>query len=64
VGQAVQDRALGVKIRRQHPIGRFIADFSCAGAKLIVEINGEVHVEPGQAEYEAARTEWLKGRGF
>ena len=60
----VRNRGLGFKIRRQHPIWRFIADFYCAEAKLIIEIDGDSHVELDQAEYDQARTEWLEERGY
>lgn len=33
----------GFKFRRQHPFGIYIADFYCHGAKLIIEIDGNVH---------------------
>ena len=33
----------GLKFRRQHPIGRLIADFACLEAKLIVELDGKQH---------------------
>jgi very-short-patch-repair endonuclease len=55
---------LGYKIRRQHVIDRFIADFYCAGTKLVIEIDGDTHAEPDQAEYDAARTEWLEQHGY
>lgn len=32
----------GFKFRRQHPVGEFIADFYCAGARL-VEVDGGIH---------------------
>lgn len=60
----IRSRGLGYKIRRQHPIWRFIADFYCAEAKLIIEIDGDSHTDPDQAEYDAARTEWLEERGY
>ena len=31
------------KFRRQHPIGRRIADFACPGAKLAIELDGGRH---------------------
>ena len=34
---------IGFRFRRQHPIGRFVVDFFCAGAKLAVELDGEIH---------------------
>jgi very-short-patch-repair endonuclease len=55
---------LGFKIRRQHPIWRFIADFYCAEAKLVIEIDGDSHAEPDQEEYDRARTQWLEERGY
>ena len=64
VWQSVRDRQLGFKIRRQHPIGRFIGDFYCAEARLVIEIDGDVHADPGQAEYDEARTAWLEQRGY
>ena len=33
----------GVKFRRQHPIGPYVADFYCNAAKLVIEIVGEAH---------------------
>jgi very-short-patch-repair endonuclease len=60
----VRNRGLGFKIRRQHPIWRFIADFYCAEARLVIEIDGDSHAEPYQAAYDQARTEWLEARGY
>ena len=34
---------LGHKFRRQHPIGRYIADFVCLRKRLIVEVDGDIH---------------------
>ena len=33
----------GHKFRRQHPIGRYVADFACDRLKLLIEIDGGVH---------------------
>ena len=52
----------GHRFRRQVPIGRFIADFVCHEAGLIVEIDGGQH-DPC-SEQEAARTEFLEGEGY
>ena len=52
----------GLKFRRQHPIGRFIVDFYCAEAKLVVEVDGGVHAD--QTEYDALRTEMLTEQGY
>jgi very-short-patch-repair endonuclease len=34
---------LGVRFRRQHPLGRHILDFYCVQARLAVEVDGGVH---------------------
>jgi very-short-patch-repair endonuclease len=60
----VRNNQLGPHIRRQHPIWRFIADFYCAQARLVIEIDGDSHAESDQAEYDAARTDWLEWRGY
>jgi very-short-patch-repair endonuclease len=64
VWQAVRNRQLGFKFRRQHPIGRFIADFYCAEARLVIEIDGDTHAAPDQAAYDSTRTAWLEERGY
>ena len=52
----------GYKFRRQHPIGRFIVDFYCHQARLVVEVDGDSHAF--QEEYDAARTAWLEAQGL
>ncbi len=44
-----------LKFRRQHPIGRYIADFYCDEIKLVVELDGKIH--DNQKEYDALRDE-------
>jgi very-short-patch-repair endonuclease len=44
----------GLRFRRQHPIDIFIADFYCHEARLVVEIDGEVHNL--QKDYDIGRT--------
>jgi very-short-patch-repair endonuclease len=36
----------GLQFRRQHPFGRYIADFYCPKARLIVEVDGAIHESP------------------
>ena len=33
----------GWKVRRQHPVGRFVVDFACVPLRLVIEIDGGVH---------------------
>ena len=36
----------GLRFRRQHPIGLYIADFYCHKLKFIIEADGSIHNEP------------------
>ncbi len=59
----LRDRQLaGLKFRRQHPLGPFIADFYCAECRLVVEIDGDVH--DLQAQHDLARTERFEEYGY
>lgn len=49
----------GVQFRRQHAVGPYIVDFFCAKAKLVVELDGDVHANAAQQRSDAKRTEWL-----
>ncbi len=62
VWENVRDGRLGFKIRRQHPIGEFIADFICLEKKLVIEVDGYIHET--QKEYDEARTFYLNQYGF
>ena len=50
------------KFRRQVPINRFIVDFLCLQHMLIIEVDGEVHVE--QKEHDEEREQFLRERNF
>ena len=55
-------RLLGLKFRRQHAIDRFIVDFYCAEARLVVEVDGSVHKSLVQED--AVRQDVLERRGL
>ena len=57
-------RFMGLKFRRQCPIGCYIVDFICIEKKLIIELDGGQHNEPIQQEYDMCRTAYLKDLGF
>lgn len=46
----------GLKFRRQHPVGNFIADFYCHELKLVIEVDGGIHNKPENKEYDTGRT--------
>jgi very-short-patch-repair endonuclease len=60
--QRLRGEQLGIKFRRQHPVGSYIADFACLAPQLIVEIDGSHHV--GQQAYDAKRDAYFKSLGF
>ena len=62
--QVLRNRRTGFKFRRQHPVERFIVDFYCADAKLLIEVDGESHLKLAQEEYDKARTEYLEELGY
>ena len=55
-------RLSGAKFRRQHTIGRFIADFYCHEAQLVIELDGALHEH--QTEQDAERDAWMQANGF
>ena len=56
-------RTYPVKFLRQKIIGKYIVDFYCAKAKLIVELDGSQHYEEKGMEYDAERTNYLEQYG-
>jgi very-short-patch-repair endonuclease len=53
---------LGLKFRRQRPIGPYFADFACLEIGLVIELDGGQHVE--DAGYDAKRAQLMAARGF
>ncbi|MBN8578501.1 MAG: leucine--tRNA ligase [Cytophagales bacterium] len=60
--QELRNNRLGFKIRRQHTIGVFIADFVCLDRRLVIEVDGGYHL--ANTEFDQARTEFLNSAGF
>jgi len=55
-------RVDGLRFRRQHPVGRFIVDFYCVRAGLVVEVDGPIHKDQLQADQE--RDAFLSSMGL
>ena len=60
----VRNRHLGVKFRRQHPLGRFILDFYCPELRLAIEVDGRQHAEADGLARDATRTKALRQQGI
>jgi very-short-patch-repair endonuclease len=54
----------GMKFRRQQVIEGFIADFYCEAAKLVIEVDGNVHDTKNQIEIDKHRREVFEARGL
>ena len=63
IWNALRSRRLGgFKIRRQVWLGSYIADFLCAEAKLIIELDGSQHGDA--SDYDARRDATLAEAGY
>ena len=60
----LRQRPEGLKFRRQHPIGRYVADFACPEIGLIIELDGGQHNLPAHNLRDQNRTEWLESHGW
>jgi very-short-patch-repair endonuclease len=58
------DKLAGLRFRRQHPIGIFIADFFYPALDLVVEVDGDSHFEPEQQQWDTDRTEHFVSIGL
>ena len=57
-------RTYEVKFTRQKVLGKYVADFYSANAKLIIELDGSQHYEAEQIEKDAERTAYLEQYGL
>ena len=60
----VRSAKLGFKVRRQHPIGPYVADFFVPHAKLVIEIDGTAHDSGERPQWDAIRDRYLAEQGF
>ena len=45
----------GFKFRRQAPLGPFIADFYCAACRLVIDIDGGIHLAQNEQDQQRTR---------
>jgi len=60
----LKKRPEGLKFRRQHPLGPYVADFYCPAAKLVIEIDGEAHNMGDNPQRDRRRDAWLRDLGL
>jgi len=57
-------RSHPVRFSRQKVLGKYIADFYSAEAKLVIELDGSHHYEADEVQKDADRTVFLEGYGL
>ncbi len=57
----IRNKKLGVKFRKQHIVGYYIPDFVAISIKLIVEVDGKIHLRRKQEDLERTRNLELLG---
>ena len=60
--EQLKNKKLGIKFRRQHVIDTYIPDFVALSIKLIVEVDGGIHIKKRKQDKE--RTKWLEILGY
>jgi len=62
--KALKSRRIQYKFRRQYSIGPFIVDFYCPEVKLVVEVDGETHLDEEVIKYDKQRQKYLENKGL
>ena len=58
-------RKLDTHLRRQAPIGRYVADFACHSKRVVIEVEGGVHEALADvARRDIERTAWPEAQGY
>ncbi|WP_067093836.1 endonuclease domain-containing protein [Marinomonas atlantica] len=55
---------LGVKVRRQFGIGRYIVDFYCPAKRLVIEVDGDSHYTEEGMTYDQERDQYMASLGI
>lgn len=55
---------MGLKFKRQFPIGNYVVDFVCEEKKLVIEIDGGQHNVPENMSEDQLRTEFIESKGY
>ncbi|MGL5598435.1 MAG: endonuclease domain-containing protein [Aeromonas sp.] len=62
--QRIRNEQLGVKFRRQHGIGNYIADFYCPSHKLVIEVDGDSHFTEQGRDSDLQRDQFMHALGL
>ena len=62
--QMLRKKSTGYKIKRQQVIDGYIADFICIEKRVIIEVDGEIHLTPENIEKDKERSRILNAQGY
>lgn len=62
--QILRNKQMGVKFRRQHGIGYYIADFYCPELKIVIEVDGASHFLEDAKAYDKIREDFMLSLGI
>ncbi|MEI2386350.1 endonuclease domain-containing protein [Breoghania sp. JC706] len=54
----------GIHVRKQVPMGPYVADFAVHSARLVIEVDGDMHGEERQMERDRRRDVWFGENGY
>ena len=62
--EALSKNKLGVRFKAQHPLSLYVVDFYCHRAKLVIEIDGDVHFNEEAQKADNERTRVIEDLGL
>ncbi|MFN8287549.1 MAG: endonuclease domain-containing protein [Chitinophagales bacterium] len=62
--QRLSNNQLSVRFKPQHPLFQYIVDFYCHPAKLVIEVDGDVHFNEAQQQEDVKTTEEIEALGL
>ncbi len=64
IWEYLRKNKLGVRFRRQHPMAKYAVDFYCHKLKLVIEIDGEIHLDRTVQQEDQSKEESLLSFGL
>ena len=60
---ALRQNEAKLRFRKQYAAGDYVLDFYCAPARLVIEVDGEIHERGEQPTHDAVRNAWIAAQG-
>jgi very-short-patch-repair endonuclease len=62
--QRLRKRVSGLHFRNHHAIGPYVVDFYFAPARLVIEVDGQIHSTPAAIAHDSERDRFIRGNGY